>query len=230
MLALTLAPRSIAVAALMLGGLFWAGCGSSSGGGSPTGSGAGPVSGPADKHCKGVPPQPTNQGDCHVTMPPGTGAGTGAGTGGGGGSAAGGGGGPVSDYGPTMFGSEGDDDDCKYHLTWTSTPIAENQDVTFTFTGIYLATGEPNPPACANCPVEGLSTSNTLLEVYLNTTHPAPPTNEIVTPGAAGTYSIGPIQFDAPGKWTVRFHLFELCADVLADSPHGHAAFYVDVP
>jgi hypothetical protein len=229
MLARTLTSRSIAAVTMMLGGLLWAGCSSSSGGASTMtssssgagGSGGGPVSGPADKHCVGVTPQPTNQGDCHDTTPdPDAGAG---------------GGGP--EYGPTMYGSEGDDDDCKYHVTWTSTPIAQNRDVTFTFTAEYLATGEPNPPACADCPVQGLvctaqdpNACNTLLEVYLNSTHPAPPTNELVTPGAAGTYSIGPIQFDAPGKWTVRFHLFELCADVRADSPHGHAAFYVDVP
>ena len=128
-----------------------------------------------------------------------------------------------------MDGSEGNDDDCKYHVSWTSTPIAENQDVSFTVTANYLADGMPSS-ACTNCPVTGLNTQNFYAEVYLNDTHPAPPTNEVVTPGAAGTYTIGPIQFDAPGKWTVRFHLFELCSDVTDDSPHGHAAFYVDVP
>lgn len=198
---------------MVLGALFWAGCSSSSGGG---GAGGGPVAGPADMHCKGVPPQPTNQGDCHVTTPD-PDAGSGAG-------------GSAPEYGATMYGNEGDDDDCKYHVSWTSTPIAENTNVTFTVTASYLATGEPNPPACANCPVQGLDTSNMLAEVYLNSTHPAPPTNQVVTSSMPGTFAIGPIQFDAPGKWTVRFHLFELCADVRDDSPHGHAAFYVDVP
>jgi len=168
-------------------------------------------------HCKGVTPQPTNQGDCHVV---GDGGVSGSG----------------SDYGPTMYGSEGDDDDCKYHVTWSVPPIAENQDATFTFSASYLATGMPNPPACADCPVTGLDQCpspgdcNSELEVYLNDTHPAPNTNQVVTAIGQGKYTAGPIQFDAPGKWTVRFHLFELCSDVTDDSPHGHAAFYVDVP
>ena len=34
----------------------------------------------------------------------------------------------------------------------------------------------------------------------------------------------------APGKWTVRFHFNEICCDVNSDSPHGHAAFFVNVP
>jgi hypothetical protein len=199
--------RSIAAIAMILGALAWAGCTSSGGGG----TGGGPVSGPVDTHCKGMPSRPTNQGNCHVTLPADAGA-------------------PAADYGPTMYGSEGDDDDCKYHIAWTAPPIAENADVTFTFTAQYKAAGEPDPPACSGCPVQGLNTQNTEAEVYLDTTHPAPPTDQALTAGDPGTYTLGPIQFDAPGKWTVRFHLFELCTDVTDDSPHGHAAFYVDVP
>ena len=45
-----------------------------------------------------------------------------------------------------------------------------------------------------------------------------------------GTYKIGPIVFDKPGRWVVRFHLFGTCDDALATSPHAHAAFFVDVP
>ena len=55
--------------ALAVGALSCLACSSSSGGG----SGGGPVSGPADMHCKGVTPQPTNQGDCHVTSDGGAG-------------------------------------------------------------------------------------------------------------------------------------------------------------
>ncbi len=106
----------------------------------------------------------------------------------------------------------------------------ENHDVTFTVTVTYKAAGQPNPPACAGCPVTDLATSNMVAEAYLSDTHPAPPTNQVVTPGAPGTYTIGPIQFDAPGQWTVRFHVFELCSDAASDSPHGTAAFYVAVP
>jgi hypothetical protein len=48
--------------------------------------------------------------------------------------------------------------------------------------------------------------------------------------GPPGTYVTSPVTFDAPGEWTIRFHFFEQCADVLPSSPHGHAAFFVNVP
>jgi hypothetical protein len=172
----------------------------------------GSVDGPADTHCQAVPSQATNENDCNVTTLPDGGSGSGLA------------------YGATMFNAQGDDDQCKYHLSWSSTPILENENVAFTFSATYKSAGAPNPPACSGCPVEGLTTQNALVEAFLSGTHPAPNTSQAVTPGAAGTYSIGPIQFDAPGRWTVRFHLFETCADVAADSPAGHAAFYVDVP
>ena len=49
------------------------------------------------------------------------------------------------------------------------------------------------------------------------------------TETSPGTYTYGPIRFDASGKWTVRFHLYEDCVDG-DTSPHGHAAFFVTVP
>jgi hypothetical protein len=49
-----------------------------------------------------------------------------------------------------------------------------------------------------------------------------------------GTYKVGPIQFKNPlpgaSKWIVRFHFNACCSDAPADSPHGHAAFFVSVP
>src|SRR5882724_5164508 len=47
-----------------------------------------PAKGPADSHCKGKPPQQTSMAVCQM---PGT---------------------AKTDYGPPMYGSEGDDDDC----------------------------------------------------------------------------------------------------------------------
>ena len=100
------------------------------------GPAGGPVAGAADAHC-GSTKQPT---DPKVCMPVGGGAGGGAGAGGmgaggmGAGGMGAGGGGDMPDVGATMVGSEGDDDDCKYHVAWTSTPVYENQDVTFTVT------------------------------------------------------------------------------------------------
>ena len=165
------------------------------------GPAGGPVAGAADTHCSlpdgGSRSQPVSQASC--SLPPGADAGT-------------------TDYGDTMFNSEADDDDCKYHVKWTATAIRENSNVTFTTVATNKSTGAPATGA------------NVDLEIFLGTTHPAPNTSVKTTEGPPGTYQTGPVQFDAKGQWTVRFHLFETCADVAPDSPHGHAAFFVDVP
>ena len=124
----------------------------------------------------------------------------------------------ASDFGATMFNSSGNDDDCKYTVSWTSTPILENTDVYFTV--VASTTVAPAPATGANI----------FAEVYLDNTHEAPPTNQTAVESPPGTYKVGPIRFDKPGAWTVRFHLHEDCKDLVDDSPHGHAAFYVDVP
>jgi hypothetical protein len=131
-----------------------------------------------------------------------------------------------------MFGMEGDDDDCKYHVSWTSTPICEGAaGVTFTVTAVHLTDNSP----VANIP------SGILLEPFIpsvadaacdtHSTHPSPSDGSylIETPAGSGIY-VGPVVFDAPGVWTLRFHLHEECADLLDDSPHGHAAFHITVP
>lgn len=121
-------------------------------------------------------------------------------------------------YGAPMCGTQAADDDCKYHLAWSSTPIYRNHDVTITLALKMLSSGA----AVAGAPVRA--------EVFLDDVHPAPNTGTRSTERAAGTYDVGPIRFDAPGRWTVRFHFFEECTDAVEDSPHGHASFYVDVP
>src|SRR5205085_11803930 len=67
-------------------------------------------------------------------------------------------------------------------------------------------------------------------EVYLDALTPAPNTNPKTTETSPGVYKLGPIKFNKPGRWTVRFHMYEECSDEPADSPHGHVAFYIDVP
>ena len=133
------------------------------------------------------------------------------------GGAADGGGTGGSDFGDTMFNAEGDDDDCKYHLTWTASAICENSDVTFTVTATHKADGSA---------VTGATPS---AEVFLGNAHPAPNSNQKSTELGGGRYSIGPVRFDLAGQWTVRFHFFETCHDSV-ESPHGHAAFFVNVP
>jgi len=122
------------------------------------------------------------------------------------------------DYGPTQYNSSGDDDDCKYQVGFTSTAIRQSQNVTFTVTAKTLSDLQPATGA------------NIDAEVFLNDTHPAPNSGQATSEKPGGVYDVGPIKFDAAGRWTVRFHLHEDCQDSTDDSPHGHIAFYIDVP
>jgi hypothetical protein len=183
------------------------------------------ATGAADTHCVGVTPQSVSGASCSISD-------AGASSDDAGSQDAGpqltpgqcGESGP--DYGATMYGTQGSDDDCKYQVSYTTTPICENDGTYF----IVQATSLTNPGA----PVTGACT---FAELCLSDTHPAPaidyrpPTgSQKVVEGPPGTYTVGPVQFDAAGKWTVRFHFNELCCDVVGDSPHGHAAFFVNVP
>ncbi len=183
---------------------------------------SGVVIGPLDSHCNAsdggltiqtigvcevIDPTtvPANAASCNVSFNTDGGAGTDDSDGGV----------ATSDYGPTMYGSAGDDDDCKYFVSWTATPITENADTFFTVTALRLA--DMTPASCAGVrPDVSLSISHGV---------PAPPNPS--TEIAPGVYKVGPIKFDAAGTWTVRFHFFEECSDNQEDSPHGHAAFYV---
>jgi YtkA-like len=132
-------------------------------------------------------------------------------------------GGPVSDYGATMVGTEGDDDDCKYHVVFTVTPVCEKEGVTFTVTVTSKVTGQP------------VTGAYPYLEASIgagSTLHDAPISVPLQTykEEAGGVYVVGPVVFDEPGTWTARFHFFENCSDDPVDSPHGHAAFYIQVP
>jgi hypothetical protein len=123
----------------------------------------------------------------------------------------------TTEYGDTLFNAEGDDDDCKYHVSWSSTAICENANVTFSLKVTTKANGSAVTGADPN------------LEVFLNDTHPGQVSNQATQETTPGNYTIGPVQFDAKGQWTVRFHLFPTGCDQ-PTSPHGHAAFYVNVP
>ena len=122
------------------------------------------------------------------------------------------------DYGATLYGSEGYDDDCKYHVSWTSTPIRKDASVTFTVTVEQL-----DPPG----PATG---ADVYAEVFLSPTHPSLSIPKTTEAAGSGVYQISNIVFNASGLWTVRFHMFEMCSDANEDSPHGHAAFWIQVP
>jgi hypothetical protein len=130
-------------------------------------------------------------------------------------------------YGDTLYNSEGDDDDCKYHASWTSTPIRLNENVTFTLSAANKETSAPlDALADGKVPL-------TRLDVYEpcvpNRRGPTQNFNPQIAKTAPGVFTVGPIKFDQPGRWVVRFHLYEQCVDS-DTSPHGHIAFFVDVP
>ncbi len=188
-----MAVRGAATALVVLAAVAWS-CSS----GDQRGPAGGPVSGALDKHCTlpdgGVQVQPTDPAACQT------------------------GGAGASNYGPTMYNSEADDDDCKYHVKFTVSPVYQNTDATFTVTATKKADGSSAAGA------------NVDAEVFLDATHPAPNSNQHTTESPPGTYQVGPVRFDKAGQWTVRLHLFEQCLDGVPDSPHGHAAFFIDVP
>ncbi len=195
--------RTCTLLLIAIGALLAAAC-SSSDAPSP-GKAGGAVVGEADNHCvddAGAPVnQETSQSAC--AAPDGGIADDG---------------GDVEPYGATRFNQEADDDDCKYHVKWTSTPVYRNKNVTFTVEATRRVDGQP------------LTGAYPRLEVYLDDTHPAPNTPQKPNEISPGKYSVGPIKFDAAGQWTARFHFYEDCVDLTEDSPHGHVAFFVDVP
>jgi hypothetical protein len=187
-----------------------------------------PTPGDADTHCDGVTTQVVSQPSCTVSDATACDDASGAA----------GDDDDSCDYGATMFGMEGDDDDCKYHVTWTSTPLCEGN-VAFTVTVVDKTTGAP---VTTSRVVTGASENQLLAEAYLPTqpipacdtmdsTHPSPTMLPYLTETSAtsGVYT-GVVAFDAPGEWTIRFHIQEQCDDICDDSPHGHAAFHLTIP
>jgi hypothetical protein len=149
--------------------------------------------------------------------------------------------GPGSDGGGPVV-VEGDDDDCKYHVSWTSTPICQNAvlGVAFTVTVTYLGTNPPVPvtdvPADEGILVEAfipktLDAACDIMGEHFSPTPFAPghgllQTNPQTSPGVY----FGSVIFDQAGEWTLRFHIHEECSDLCDNSPHGHAAFHINVP
>jgi hypothetical protein len=113
------------------------------------------------------------------------------------------------------------DDDCKYDTSFSTSCLEVNKPVTLTLKLRERASGNFGKGAVPNGP-----------EIYLadEPGHISPSLGITATEGPSGQYAIKPIIFDVSGRWVVRFHYFEECSDVPEDSPHGHVAFYVDVP
>jgi hypothetical protein len=195
----------------------------------------GPVEGPEDMHCVDHDGKQIVQpiGKCNAD---GSGAGGSDGGGGATGSdaaaghdendhehaAAGADGGAEPDEEYTIhYGNESVDDDCKYDVSFSTTCLEVGKNVTVSLVLRQRATGNPANGGHPDSP-----------EIFLadKPSHISPSNGIKAAEGPLGTYQIGPIVFDQPGRWVIRFHYFESCSDIPADSPHGHVAFYVDVP
>jgi hypothetical protein len=203
--------------------------------GTCSGATGGAVLGPQDMHCEmpdgGAIIQKTTAAGCTaMTAPPGSGDDGGGGGDDGGGASGDPCPGDMNAYGATMYNTTGGDDDCKYDVSWQSTPICENQPVCFT---VIVTKREDGSPLLGVETGGSFVAANPRPDVVLACNHPIPNTPTPRDPSpmlAPGTYVVGPIVFDKPGKWVFRFHFNEECIDVSPESPHGHAAFYVDVP
>jgi hypothetical protein len=135
-----------------------------------------------------------------------------------------------ADYGDTLFNASGVDDDCKYDVSWTSTPIRKGESVTFTVTATSKSSGAPLEPIAAQ-PAGAGALSRVEPYIPCDPTH-LPPVSDLraaIKDTAPGVFSVGPIVFDKSARWVVRFHFYERCVDS-ETSPHGHVAFFVDVP
>jgi len=129
-------------------------------------------------------------------------------------------GGSGDDFGATMSNSSGNDDDCKYFVSFT---VAGGACVgTDNFFTITLE------DATTKAPITGATGIRPEIFVTSNGT-PVNTSSSHTTEMSGGQYKIGPIRFTTSGNYTVRFHFFEDCTDS-ESSPHGHAAFFVNVP
>lgn len=212
------------------------GCSSSnSDGNAVTGPAGGAVVGATDDHCDGQPTGVSDPAAC-TTQPSPEGD---AGASGADPTAAAGASGTDAvdcnlahdaDFGDTLYNASGKDDDCKYQVSWTSTPIRKGQNVTFTVTTSSLETGAPLEHIAAQ---KAGATALSRVEPYIpcDPTHFAPVADfsAPITETLPGVYQVGPIVFDKSGRWALRFHFYETCFDT-ETSPHGHIAFFVDVP
>jgi hypothetical protein len=211
-----------ATAALLLAAVLGAapGCDGHDGGtggqagAAPCTSSGGPVEdGSTDQHCIDTEGNAIVQavGKCSTDVTTGT-----AGGGGAGGSGAG-----QEEPAAVLTSHQGADDDCKYDVSFTNTCVELNRPVTFTLTMSQRANHEPATGAVPNSPEVFLADNPSHISLSRGIRAPESP---------KGTYTIGPIVFDRSGRWVVRFHFYESCSDVPEDSPHGHIAFYIDVP
>lgn len=190
-----------------------------------TNSGGAVEDGSVDMHCVDASGEPIARsvGECRRELDErgGTAGASGAAGSDGAGAAGAAGEGNEEEAHPVLSSHQGADDDCKYDVSFTSSCIEVGRDTSFSLTLTRRADGSPATGAQPDSP-----------EIYLESepTHISPSVAVTAPEDPPGTYTIGPILFDQSGRWVVRFHFYEACSDLPPDSPHGHVAFYIDVP
>lgn len=125
------------------------------------------------------------------------------------------------DFGDTMYNTSGNDDDCKYAVSYSITGggICRGADTFFVVT---------LKDAIMNQLIGGAD--HVRPEIFLTSNgSPVNTSASTTTETSTGVYKIGPVKFASAGNYTVRFHFYEDCTDT-PTSPHGHAAFFVNVP
>ncbi|HEY1534255.1 MAG TPA: hypothetical protein VGF76_09555 [Polyangiaceae bacterium] len=213
-------------------------CGSSSpGSGAAQSAANGVVVGANDAHCLNRALGVSDPSICLVVgADPGAGATSANGAAAGGASSAGAGGSADcnlshdSGYGDTLYNASGDDDDCKYHVTWSATPIQKNQPFTLTVTATNKTTGAPLESIAAQAPGKpALSRIEPFMPCEPSHLAPTSDYEAPVTQIRPGKFTVGPVVFDASGRWVIRYHFYEECFNNVT-TPHGHIAFFVEVP
>jgi hypothetical protein len=131
-------------------------------------------------------------------------------------------------YGVTNYNKSAADDDCKYDVSWTSTPVCLNGNVYFTVTAKKRAGADGGASVSDEPPLTGASVDAEVVHSDCMTI--APNSGQTTVEQGNGVYKVGPIKFSKSGKWVVRFHFNACCSDDPVDSPHGHAAFWINVP
>ncbi|HVU01685.1 MAG TPA: FixH family protein, partial [Polyangiaceae bacterium] len=114
-----------------------------------------------------------------------------------------------------LYGTEGDDDDCKYHVKIEVPALCEGKQAVIKLTLTSKSTNK------------GVTGAAPELETTLDGA--AGPIADESTEKGDGVYEV-PALFDKPGRWVGKFHFFETCSDTPEDSPHGHAGFFFQVP
>ncbi len=220
-------PAQFLVIAAATGLLLNASCSSDASTDSGSSAPGGPISGATDAHCKDVTPVAVDAAECMTPEADSSAGGAPADTGDNGAAGTDCNATHDAEYGETLDGDEGDDDDCKYHAAWTSTPIRLNEDFTVTLTTTDNTTQKPLE--ALDDGVLPLSRVEVYQPCQPNRRPPAQDVSAKFTETSPGVFTGGPLRFDQSGRWVIRFHLYEQCLDG-EHSPHGHIAFFVNVP